>query len=350
MDPSHSPRHRDPNVHPSRPILRSGDGGSRRNDPPSVQFQTLPSPLPRPTTADSQPTHHSRILQRGQASSRHSLRSEDLTTQQLRSQRTALTPQPARRRSLSHPATTRHPGPIPPLTRPTGKAEEYPEIETVMFGKWAVGVGYGPVLEPCSIASLKILPVLNPVLLAPSPDSDHIVWNMISHPSTAKRVRDGVEEPFDSFRYEPASSPRLTTLNVISPSFPWIIDLRPRDSNVGVTVGDVLSELFFYLQVALRSVELDRTSPEYRASIVETSVARKELVPEESFGLQLIDWTLGKTQFLRLEWDEKYMTERHMPASPDLYVVRTTTPVPIGHKTDVVVEKHFIACISVELV
>ncbi|KAK0241117.1 hypothetical protein EDD85DRAFT_389875 [Armillaria nabsnona] len=338
MDPSHSPRHRDPNVHPSRPILRPRNGGSRRSDGPSVQFQTLPSPLPRPATADSPPNHQSRIPQRGQVSSRHTLRSEDMTTQQLRPQRSLPTPQSARQRSLSHPAASRHPEPIPPLTRPTGKSEECPEIETVMFGKWAVGVGYGPVLEPRIISSLKILPVLNPVLLAPSPDSDHIVWNMICHPSTAKLLRDGVEEPFDSFRYEPASSPRLTTLNVISPSFPWIIDLRPRDSNVGVTIGDVLSELFFYLQVALKPVELDRTSPEYRASIVETSVARKELVPEESFGLQLIDWTLGKTQFLRLERDDKYMTERLMPTSPDLYVVRTMTPVLISRKTDVDVE------------
>ncbi|KAK0483061.1 hypothetical protein EDD18DRAFT_1432401 [Armillaria luteobubalina] len=324
MDPCHSPRHRDPNVHPSRPILKPRDGGSRRSDGPSVQFETLPAPLPRPATADSQPTHHSRTPQRGQ----------------LRSQRSLPTPQPARQRSLSHPAASRHPEPTPPLTRPTGKAEEYPEIETVMFGKWAIGPGYGPVLEPRIIATLKILPVLNPVLLAPSPDSDHIVWNMICHPSTAKRVRGGVEEPFDSFRYEPASSPRLTTFNVISPSFPWIIDLQPRDSNIGVTVGDVLSELFFYLQVALKPTELDRASPEYRASIVETSVTRKALVPEESFGLQLIDWTLGKTQFLRLERDEKYMTVRCMPSSPDLYVVRTMIPVPMSCKTDAVVESN----------
>ncbi len=141
MDPSHSPRHRDPNVHPSRPILRPRDGGSRRSDGPSVQFQTLPSPLPRPATADSQRTHQSRMPQRGQVSSRHMLRPEDMTTQQRPSQRSLSTPQPARRRSLSHPATSRDPEPIPPLTRPTGKVEECPEIETVMFGKWAFGAG-----------------------------------------------------------------------------------------------------------------------------------------------------------------------------------------------------------------
>lgn len=139
MDPSHSPRHRDPNVHPSRPILRSGDGGSRRNDGPSVQFQAPPTPLPRPATADSQPTHQSRTTRRVQIPSRHVLRPEDLTTQQLRPQRSLVTSEPARRRSLSHPTTSRDAEPIPRLTRPTGKAEECPEIETVMFGKWAVG-------------------------------------------------------------------------------------------------------------------------------------------------------------------------------------------------------------------
>ncbi len=154
MDPSHSPRHRDPNVHPSRPILRPRDGGSRRSDGPSVQFQTLPSPLPRPATADSPPTHQSRIPQRGQVSSRHTLRSEDMTTQQLRSQRSLPTPQPARQRSLSHPAAAHRPELVPPISpRPTGRAEECPEIETVMFGKWAVGAGCALVSQSlsCSI-------------------------------------------------------------------------------------------------------------------------------------------------------------------------------------------------------
>ncbi|PBK88516.1 hypothetical protein ARMGADRAFT_997191 [Armillaria gallica] len=327
MDPSHSPRHRDPNVHPSRPILRPRDGGSRRSNGPSVQFQTLPTPLPRPATADSQPTHQSRMPQHGQVSSRHTLRPEDMTMQQLRSQRSVPTPQPARRRSLSQPATSRHPEPMPPLTRPTGKAEEYPEIETIMFGKWAVGAGYGPVLEPRLIAGLKILPVLNPMFSAPSSSSDYLVWNMMFDPSTARRVRNGVEEEFDSFRYEPASSPRMTILNVISPSFPWVLDLRSSDLNVGVTVGDVLSELFLYLQVGLKTVELNRISPQDRASIMEANRMRKELVPEESFGLQLLDWLLGKTQFAGLLQDSRYVEERSMPLLPDLYVVLTKMPI-----------------------
>ncbi|KAK0226519.1 hypothetical protein IW262DRAFT_1480592 [Armillaria fumosa] len=330
MDPSHSPRHRDPNVHPSRPILRPRDGGSRRSDGPSVQFDTLPTPLPRPATAYPQPSPQSRMPERGKVSSRHAFWPEDLTTQQLRSQQASNppTPQPARRRSLSHPAAANRRELVLPLARPTGKAEECPEIETVMLGKWAIGVGYGPVLEPRIISILKILPVLNPVLLSPLSEGDHIVWNMISHPSTAKRVRDGFEQPFDAFRYEPASFPRLTILNVISPSFPWIINLRSGDSNVGVTVGDVLLGIFFYLQVALKSVELDRISPQYRASITETSIARKQLIQEESFGLQLIDWMLGRTQFSGLERDTTYITERHMLSSPDLYVLHTTMPVP----------------------
>ncbi len=185
----------------------------------------------------------------------------------------------------------------------------------------------GPVLEPRIVASLKILPILNPVFSAPSPGNDHIIWNMMFHPSTARRVRDGVEEAFASFRYEPASSPRMTIFNVISPSFPWILDLRSKDPNVGVTVGDVLSELFLYFQVGLNSVELDRVSSEYRASIMEANSTRRGLVPEESFGLQLLDWLLGSTQFMGLSRDARYIENRNMPLSPDLYVMLTT---PVG--------------------
>ncbi|KAK0454358.1 hypothetical protein EV421DRAFT_412745 [Armillaria borealis] len=328
MDPGHSPRHRDPNVHPSRPILRSGGGGSRRNDGPSVQFQTLPTPSPRPATADSQPTHHSRITRRVQVPSRHVLRPEDLTTQQLRSQRSLATSEPARRRSLSHPASSRDTEPIPRLTRPTGKAEDCPEIETVMFGKWAVGPSYGPVLEPRTAAILQLSPILNPVFSSTSSSNDYLVWNMIFDPSTAKRVHDGVEEPFESFRHEPACFPRMTILNVISPSFPWILDLRSSDPNTGVTVGDVLSEIFLYLEVGLSSVELDRVPSQYRTAIAEAYRTRIGLVPEESFGFQLLDWLVGNTQFMGLSRDIDYIQERHMPVLPDLYVVLTTTPIP----------------------
>ncbi len=58
-----------------------------------------------------------------------------------------------------------------------------------------------------------------------------------------------------------------------------ILDLRSKDPNVGVTVGDVLSELFLYFQVGLNSVELDRVSSEYRASIMEANSTRRGACP-----------------------------------------------------------------------
>ncbi|KAK0212297.1 hypothetical protein DFS33DRAFT_1280551 [Desarmillaria ectypa] len=324
MDPSNSPRHRDPNVYPSRPILR--DGGSRRSDGPSVQFQTLPTPSPRPATADSQPTHQTGIPQHGQVSSRHALRPEDLPTQQLRSQRASSlsSPQSARRRSLSHPAVARRPESIPPLTRPTGKAEECPEIEAVVFGKWTAGAGYGPVLDPRTVASLQIFPILNPVLASPSSGDDHLVWNMIFHPSTAIRVRAGVEEPFDSFRYEPASCPRMTIFNVVSPSFPWMLDLRSENLDVGVTIGDILMELFTYLHVGLGPMELGGVSEAYEGLMRVANHTRKGLLSShERFGFQLIDWMLGNTHFSALSYDKHYLIKRSLPVAPDMLVLTT---------------------------
>lgn len=185
-----------------------------------------------------------------------------------------------------------------------------------------------PVLEPRTAAILQLSPILNPVFSSPSFSNDYLVWNMMFDPSTAKRIHNGVEEPFESFRHEPASFPRMTIFNVISPSFPWILDLRSSDPNTGVTVGDVLSEISLYLEVGLSSVELDRVPSKYRTAIAEAYRTRKGLVSEESPGFQLLDWLVGNTQFMGLSRDIDYIQERHMPVLPDLYVVLTTTPIP----------------------
>ncbi len=147
---------------------------------------------------------------------------------------------------------------------------------------------------------------------------------MIFHPSTATRVRAGVEEPFDLFRYEPASSPRMTTFNVVSPSFPWMLDLRSGNLDVGVTIGDILMELFTYLHVGLGPMELEGVSEGYEGLMRTANQTRKGLLSShERFGFQLIDWMLGNTHFSALGYDKHYLTERSLSVSPDMLVLTT---------------------------
>ncbi|KAG7445136.1 uncharacterized protein BT62DRAFT_933559 [Guyanagaster necrorhizus] len=75
-------------------------------------------------------------------------------------------------------------------------------------------------------------------------------------PETAIRARNGVQEAFDAFCFEPATFPRMLRLNIVSRCHPWEFIVKSHDDSAGVTVGDVLRILFMYLSVGLNDIDL----------------------------------------------------------------------------------------------
>ncbi|KXN91947.1 hypothetical protein AN958_11007 [Leucoagaricus sp. SymC.cos] len=114
--------------------------------------------------------------------------------------------------------------------------------------KWAVGSHYGPVLTPFQMQVVGATLELNP-LLTPVPDSGpgvekiHLRWNMLMESSLVHRSCDPLQVSWSVGRTEPASFPRLTVLKIVSEQFPWLIEIKARDPNVGVTCGEVIEAI-----------------------------------------------------------------------------------------------------------
>ncbi len=328
MDPDHSPRHRDTKSPTLRSILRPSSG-SRRSSPqegPSVQFQT---PLSR-SPSSNQSISVSQIPLDGPIppvilpATQDSHQLEQLALQlvaQLRRQR--ITPSPTRK----------------VFPRPEGKPDDFPEFRDTMPDKWTVGLGCasslitiaisdsssvdGPILDVESVAKLRLHPMLHPILRSTSSDDDHIVWNMIYPPETAIRARKDVQEPYDAFRFEPATFPRVARLNIVSRCHPWEFIVRSYDDSAGVTVGDVLRILFMYLSVGLKEIDLQATSAEHRQAITAAHDARTRVLPpdkELNRNITILDW-IGQTHFTGFIHDIEYLEGRFRDIPSNLHII-----------------------------
>ncbi|KAK0489309.1 hypothetical protein IW261DRAFT_1444254 [Armillaria novae-zelandiae] len=313
MDPDHTPRHRDTKSSTLRSILRPSSG-TRRSSPqesPSVQFQT---PSSR-SSSSSQSISVSQIPIDGPIppvtlpATQDSHQLEQLALQlvaQLRRQR--ITPPPVRKAS----------------PRPEGKSDNFPEFKDTMPDKWTVGVGYGPILDVESVAKLRLRPTLHPILRSTSSNDDHIVWDMIYPQETAIRARKDAQEPYDAFRSEPATFPRVSRLDIVGRCHPWSFIVRPYDDSVGVTVGDVLRTLFMYLSVGLNEADLKTTSAEHRQAITAAHNARTRVLPsgkELNWNITILDWIGQETHFAGFIHDIEYLEGRFHDVPSNLHII-----------------------------
>ncbi|KAK0188522.1 hypothetical protein F5146DRAFT_1225290 [Armillaria mellea] len=311
MDSSHTVRRRDTTQPTLRSILRHPSGSCR--PPPqgnlSVQFQTSSS-RPSSSESSSQPISMSEIPRDGPIppvilpATQSNQQLEELVLNfaaQLRAQRAEP------RQKL--------------FTRPEGSIDEFPEFRNAMLDRWTAGPGYGPVLDTESVVKLHLHPSLHPALSSTS-SSDRIIWNMIFPPSTAERVRENVRESFDSFRLEPATFPRVSILHIVSRRLPWVFNVTPDDDAVGVTVGDVLSDLALRLSLHAGEVDLRSITIEHRQALIASKEARAQILQSEhKVGIQVVDWMVGHTHFTGFNHDIEYLEGRRLDAPLNLYIV-----------------------------
>ncbi|KAK0239290.1 hypothetical protein EDD85DRAFT_829750 [Armillaria nabsnona] len=313
MDPDHTPRHRDTKSPTLRSILRPSSG-SRRSSPqegPSVQFQTPSSH----SSSSSQSISVSQIPLDGPIPPVILPATQD--SHQLEQLALQLVAQLRRQRITSPQARKVFP-------RPEGKPDDFPEFRDTMPDKWTVGLGYGPILDVESVAKLRLHPMLHPILRSTSSNDDHIVWNMIYPPETAIRARKDVQEPYDAFRFEPATFPRVARLNIVSRCHPWEFIVRSYDDSAGVTIGDVLRTLFMYLSVGLNEIDLQAASAEHKQAITAAHDARTRVLPpdkELNWNITILDWIGQETHFAGFIHDIEYLEGRFHDIPSNLHII-----------------------------
>ncbi|KAJ7118960.1 hypothetical protein C8R44DRAFT_878488 [Mycena epipterygia] len=122
-----------------------------------------------------------------------------------------------------------------PLSRAIGQVGD-------RVGQFEAGPHYGPVLEPFLVRAVRAHVRLNP-LVQPLPDAGgqpYLKWNMLFPSNQCQRSDDPVHMSWANGRQEPATFPRVTSLRLVSDTFPWAVNIVARNRDLGVTCGELI--------------------------------------------------------------------------------------------------------------
>ncbi|KAF8061720.1 hypothetical protein FPV67DRAFT_293802 [Lyophyllum atratum] len=132
------------------------------------------------------------------------------------------------------------------------------------------GANYGPVLDPFLVRVVGAQPKLNP-LLEPLPDTGadrpHLKWTMLFESNDCQRSTDPSHISWSAGRDEPATYPRVSYLNIVSETFPWMIEVLAHDTNIGVTCGEVIDTLAFDFQKLASKADFEAL-PQHKKVVV----------------------------------------------------------------------------------
>lgn len=154
------------------------------------------------------------------------------------------------------------------------------------------------------LGSLRI----NPHICTNS-NGPRVLWD-VTQPITTAVIVDGDRTiPYDDFRYEPATSPRLKQVKTISRlmHWDWLIRSRYDSEEMGVTIGDLLNGLSVSLGIRMNEWDMNSLDEETRNTAVRTYRAR---CPEEEKGPLIYDILAGSTMFGGWIYDQDYERER----------------------------------------
>jgi hypothetical protein len=134
-----------------------------------------------------------------------------------------------------------------------------------------------------------------------------IHFNLLHHPSSITTLPDHRPPALLTFT-EPATSPPLPSLTIISPPLPWSIIVHPQRPNKFVTVSDVLLALHRALSLPAAADYYDTPPPHDTWSRATAAFEhRVQTLPnwhaqegERVQGVRRIDFLRGRTCFLGL--------------------------------------------------
>ncbi|KII94274.1 hypothetical protein PLICRDRAFT_27158 [Plicaturopsis crispa FD-325 SS-3] len=233
-----------------------------------------------------------------------------------------------------HSTTIYHRAPLP---RPRGVVgEDSQEFETIQIHKWSAGRSYAPVLTTPLAQAILAEPSINPLFL-PSANDDrtHIKWNLLYPDSYARPSNSLSPKAWADRLNEPATFPRLSNIHVISPCFPWMIEIRSDAQDVALTCHDVIEQLHRFLYQFLSNTDMDTALPTHQDAMWESFDASRNppdelpgrlLIGPIFNGLRHVEWLCGTTEFLGLDANSEYIRERVGVVIPGMFVLSCAKP------------------------
>lgn len=170
----------------------------------------------------------------------------------------------------------------------------------------------GPVLEPFLVRAVSATIRINPLLSTPTGD-DYLRWNMLFSTSNCYRTTES-RRSWIKGRDAPATFPRLTHVRIISRSFPWMISVKAKRQNIGVTCGEVIDTISAYLHGDAAKKEYEHAPSRRRREIWSAYQFNRSTdanAPGGHLGEQLkrLDWLGSHSRFGGIICNDEFVKE-----------------------------------------
>ncbi|KAG2124504.1 hypothetical protein BD769DRAFT_1358855 [Suillus cothurnatus] len=229
------------------------------------------------------------------------------------------------------------PPPAPPQAPDSAHANFRWTSNADRMDHFAEGPHYGPVLEPFLVRVVSATIRINP-LLSPPTDlrEDYLRWNMIFPTSACYRST----EPKRSWvkgREAPATFPRLSNIRIISRSFPWVIYVKARRQNIGVTCGEVIEALSAFFHENAAKEEYEGVSACRQREVWQAYQHNRSTdsdVPGGLLGEQLrrLDWLSSNSKWGGLVVNEEFIKEACGDVLPCTFELKCISSYPLTPK------------------
>ncbi|KAH7108454.1 hypothetical protein BKA62DRAFT_682234 [Auriculariales sp. MPI-PUGE-AT-0066] len=165
---------------------------------------------------------------------------------------------------------------------------------------------------------------------APLPESEqgYIRWDMRYPVRNASFSIDSISRQWTRSRYAPATWPPTTDITIISPMFPWTVDVHHPD---GVTVGLLMDTLDAELHRRVSSFEMPAEKELARRLATAYHKNRDELRGFLMEGMLRVDFLGERTDFAGLIQDPNLLRDRmNVPHLPHVFSLVCESRLPPG--------------------
>ena len=182
---------------------------------------------------------------------------------------------------------------------------------------------------------------LNP-LIQPPPDDGmdriYLKWNMLFPSAQCRLSTDESQVSWNNGRDLPATNPPVTSMRIVSESFPFMFKITAKDLNVGVTCGDLIDAVADNFSTLSSQSDYELLPPEKQDEVLKAyqhnrSTASDVLRDSLGIGMRRLDFLCKDTMFGGLVEDNALVKRRYgdlLPGSFALRCVREATCVDSG--------------------
>lgn len=173
---------------------------------------------------------------------------------------------------------------------------------------------------------VRLNPLLSP-LREDGPDRPYIKWDMSLASETAQRSDEPAHMSWQKGRAQPATFPRVTLLNIVSQFYPWVVVVKAKDLDCGVTCGEVIEAIGADMYRMSSKSDYDNLPHREKAELGNAYKYNRSPIPgvpggRIGQGMRRLDFLRRFTIFGGIDDDDRVVTRVCGDVLPCMFVLR----------------------------